>query len=549
VTEPPVRDEGGEQERRIFGPPGTGKTTVLAGSIRSTVEARGTHAIMVASFTKAAAHEIAGRNLPLDRANVGTLHSFAYRAIERPPLFETKVSGWNARHPAMALSTARTNVDDEMAPADFSGATEGDKAMSEVEVLRARLVPVERWPLRAQAFYKHWCDWKVAEGVIDFTDMIQAALDVDEAPGSPVVGVFDETQDFTPLELSLVRHWGQRMESLVLAGDDDQVLYHFKGATPDAFLDPPLPEDRVRVLSQSYRVPHAVHAVAERWIKQVSRRQPKEYLPRDAEGKVRQAEVRYDRPDPIIPDIEAQLSLGRDVMVLATCAYMLDPLKKALKAAGLPFHNPYRASRTDWNPLKSTGKNTTSAQRVLSYLILDERIFGDAAHGWTGEEVRRWSAMLKKDGVFQRGFARSVAALPDRELTYAEVASLFVDDLVAAEAAEPSLDWFTAHLLPSIRDRAMFPIQVAEKRGAQALLEAPQVVIGTVHSVKGAQADTVYLFPDISASGMRELGTIPGKDAIIRQFYVGMTRASEELVVCTPSSNMTVQPEHLTRSK
>jgi hypothetical protein len=61
------------------------------------------------------------------------------------------------------------------------------------------------------------------------------------------------------------------------------------------------------------------------------------------------------------------------------------------------------------------------------------------------------------------------------------------------------------------------------------------------HYVSGGaivhNSDVVYLFPDVSLAGMREwLSRGEQHDNVVRQFYVGMTRAREELVVCGPSS-------------
>ena len=48
--------------------------------------------------------------------------------------------------------------------------------------------------------------------------------------------------------------------------------------------------------------------------------------------------------------------------------------------------------------------------------------------------------------------------------------------------------------------------------------------------MKGGEADVVYLFPDISPQSYEGIqrGT-EGRDAVIRQFYVGMTRAKDKL--------------------
>ena len=45
--------------RRIWGPPGTGKTTTLAKRVQATVRERGPESISIASFSVTAAQEIA----------------------------------------------------------------------------------------------------------------------------------------------------------------------------------------------------------------------------------------------------------------------------------------------------------------------------------------------------------------------------------------------------------------------------------------------------------------------------------------------------------
>ena len=55
--------------------------------------------------------------------------------------------------------------------------------------------------------------------------------------------------------------------------------------------------------------------------------------------------------------------------------------------------------------------------------------------------------------------------------------------------------------------------------------------------MKGGEADVVYLFPDISPQSYEGIQRgVEGRDAVIRQFYVGMTRAREELVVCNAAT-------------
>jgi len=40
------------------------------------------------------------------------------------------------------------------------------------------------------------------------------------------------------MQLSLVRKWGERANYFIVAGDDDQTIYSFTGATPRRFSTP-----------------------------------------------------------------------------------------------------------------------------------------------------------------------------------------------------------------------------------------------------------------------------------------------------------------------
>jgi len=85
--------------------------------------------------------------------------------------------------------------------------------------------------------------YKRENGLLDFTDLIETCLrDVALAPHTPSVIFADEAQDLNRMQLPLVRKWGERANYFIVAGDDDQTIYSFTGATPEAFLDPDIPE-------------------------------------------------------------------------------------------------------------------------------------------------------------------------------------------------------------------------------------------------------------------------------------------------------------------
>lgn len=538
-------DDEGPKEFRIFGPPGTGKTTYLTRQLNRAAEVVGPQNIMVASFTKAAAAEIAGRDTPLSDEQIGTLHSFCYRALGRPPMIDVKA--WNEYAPQYALSEyAEPNIDEMAVDATYS--TTGDELLAQAQLLRAKMVPVNLWPTYVQAFHRKWEDFKRETGTIDFTDMIELALrDTEAAPGEPLIGFFDEVQDFAPLELALVRKWAKRMDMVLLAGDDDQAIYGFKGAIPDAFLDPPVPENQKRVLKQSYRVPRAIQALAQAWIEKVSRREPKEYSPRDLEGEVRRIQAgNWRHPEAMIEDAQRYLEAGKTVMFLTTCAYMLEPLKATLRKQGIPFHNPYRRRRGDWNPLRP-GRGTSTTERVLAFFRLHQAANPEWAPGdpdtptWRNDDFAMWTALVKASEVFKRGAKKAFEQLPaDYYLRTSQLWDVFnPGHFHMALYQDP--DWLEAVLLASKAAAASFPLTVIRKHGTEALKETPQVIIGTIHSVKGGEADVVYLMPDLSQAGYQEWQAAgEQRDGVRRLFYVGMTRAKEVLVLCQPAGPLAV---------
>src|SRR5512143_426695 len=103
------------------------------------------------------------------------------------------------------------------------------------------------------------------------------------------------------------------------------------------------------------------------------------------------------------------------------------------------------------------------------------------------------------------------------------------------------LEWWRTRVTADVHARVQFPADIAARRGPRALLETPQVVVGTIHSVKGGQADVVYLFPDLSQAGDAQYNRGgAARDYVIRVFYVGLTRARETLYICQRETGMAV---------
>lgn len=540
------------REFRCYGPPGTGKTTWLSTQAKNAAAKYGNGAVVIASLTRAAAAEIGGRETGIPEKNVGTLHSHAFHSLDRPKIVEASdgLKEWNEHCPTFRWKISnQRSIDPENAPLEATlASTDGERLLSDMNVYRQRMTPRELWRTDVARFAKAWEDFKVQTNRMDFTELIErAAEDVDVHYLKPLVFLLDEAQDMSKLEMKLARKWGARCEVFVIVGDPWQNLYQWRGSDPEAFVSGEV--SGTKILEQSYRVPAAVQKYAVDWIKTIVKEGDvfPEYKPRDEPGEVKVSPITWQFPEPLLREFERDIESGRSVMLLASCSYMLNPVVSTLRERGLPFHNPYRAVHGGWNPLRY-------ADRVLAFMRPNNDVFGADARLWSLADLEKWTDVLAAKTTMIHGgksiiearvaeietkpkFAREELDAP---LSLKEALSYFKPDAHDA-IFDMDLDWLRENTRDSRKRVIDYPVAVAKRYGGKALLENPKIIIGTIHSVKGGQADSVYVFPDLSRQGFDAWSRYgASRDAIYRQFYVAFTRAREKLTLCSPHGSDTV---------
>ena len=540
------------QVYQLHGPPGCGKTTALAQVwIPRAVELYGADGVAVCSLTKAAAIEIAARGLPVEPDLVGTLHALAFRALGHPPLTVGKLNRWNdialPQHRLSVNSARASALDDPRGDLNL-GVDGGNSLCAAVELLRHCRTDEAEWPAAEAEWYTAWCAWKREAGLLDFTDLIEQAVEFTDAPkGSPQALIVDEAQDLSRLEHRLIAHWSLGCEMLVLAGDGDQSIYSWRGADAQAFAnrDDVAPENQ-RELTQSYRVPATVVAYAQQWIAQhEGPRHAVDYQPRtDDTGTPVQGELVFLPQATLrggasltVDRIEETIAGGENAMVLATCGYMLNHVLAETKRRGVPLFNPFRKTNGAWNPMRG------GVDRLLAFLESNDGT-------WTWQQLSQWLDPLAADrAVFIHGAKATIkrrSATTEQGATAdsVELRSVFTQEgiegcraALAAEDPRVAVEWYMRLVRGSMRSKLAYAEAIVRRGGVDALRQEPKVVVGTIHSVKGAAADTVLLAPDISQAGMTDWqkgGT--AADETVRLFYVGMTRARNSLVLLGPSS-------------
>ena len=531
-------------EHHVYGPPGTGKTTYICDQVERAVSKFGMNGVMVSSFTRAAAHEIASRSIKLNKENVGTLHSICWRALDRPEIAETKVEEFNQTS-HWQVSPHKADLDDkeEQSP----GGGRGDQLLAAYSLLRNRCEDIEGVAsIELKAFARAWEDWKEQSGYLDFCDLIEQAKELNQPPGGASVAFIDEAQDCSALEFSLVRRWADQMDHAVFVGDDDQSIYNWTGADVRNMID--AKAESTIVLKRSHRLPRAVHRVASALIQKCRVRQPKEFTCRDEEGVAAQVSIRPDE-SALVELIETELAADRKVMLLASCGYMLNAPLGSLRAAGMVWHNPYRVANGAWNPIRIGPKST--AHKLWCWLQ-GQMIDGEPR--WTGAQIERWMTCCNDRGWLRAERKKELIQLCEDVPGKPVALTGFVTDEAKAELANwgawteaQRCYWFSGIAAPKVQRPLELATKIARARGTEQLMRVPRLIVGTIHSVKGAEADTVILIPDISARALEmacvgstvaagQIHATEALDPLLRVAYVGMTRARERLYVTQPSN-------------
>jgi superfamily I DNA/RNA helicase len=106
-------------------------------------------------------------------------------------------------------------------------------------------------------YNNRWENYKKEINVIDFTSMLELAVEQDQSIPSYKVLIIDEAQDLTKLQFAVLEKLIPKAEAIYFAGDDDQAICEGMGASPDTFLNYKAKSEHV--LTQSYRVPKDIH--------------------------------------------------------------------------------------------------------------------------------------------------------------------------------------------------------------------------------------------------------------------------------------------------
>jgi DNA helicase II / ATP-dependent DNA helicase PcrA len=522
---------------------GTGKTRAITHRIAYrtlTGEISARHVLAV-TFTARAAAEMRARLTALGAGGVQarTFHAAALRQVRyfAPRLLEGRAVPelLESKGRLVALAAARTGVKvDRTAARDLAAEIEwaksslvepGEYAVAAAKALREP--PHE--PARVAEIFAAYESLKRRQGVIDFEDMLRAAVwgieehpDVAEQIRSQYRHfVVDEYQDVNPLQQRLLEAWLGGRDDITVVGDASQTIYSFTGATSAYLIDFPRQRRAAVVvrLVRDYRSTPQVVGLANAVIRQA----------RGTEAKLR-LELVGQRPPGAEPDLKifpdeaaeavavakrcrellATGAPASEIAVLFRTNAQSESYEKALAEAEVPyvvrgaerfFERPEvrQALVALRSAVRSTAGETPLVQAVVEAL---------AATGWSREQP--------PPGGAQREQWEALAALVALAQEYAATPAVLPLGQAGAVQRDVSLAAFCAEL--------------ARRAEQQHAPTVEGVTLASLHSAKGLEWDAVFLV------GLAD-GTLPTTYAKTpdqleeerRLLYVGVTRARQWL--------------------
>ena len=501
----------------IMGAPGTGKTTALGAIWKQFDE----HSVRYYVTYNRSMGKEARERLGGDKRTVGTFHSICTRllgwkvgkgksGIDGDFLTDAQISDFAARYSIekkgvtrpweedsdiehhdelsqimMAWSVARNQV-----PEDSPNNWRGD-ANRDLELL-----------LHHYRQYKHELgDKKDYDDVLEETVRLEEQYGVDGPLPRCDLLLIDEAQDLTPLMWKLCDLWSRKAETVVIAGDDDQSIYSFRGVDVHDYLGriTALNSGRLFILKRSYRLSSEILIHAGKTIDGVSNR-----ISKDIEPAVAGGIVEYARSlDNVVK------SKGKR-MVLCSSGWLMQEISSIVDARYpdviLLASNPKHQGRLLWS------------QKMIELVRIISRF-----PNLSREEFRFLASCLPASGLLKRGvktrvrenrFFSADAAVQQR----LDSGSADEAEILSAFEGTPTKEQLVRQL-----DYRGKKKEVMLRWIGREITDDCFVYIGTYHAAKGLEADTVGLVLDIGRKWMEQQTSNP--DGVRRLLYVARSRA------------------------
>lgn len=569
----------------VLAGPGSGKTSVIVERTAYMTKEGGISPanILVVTFSRAAAKEMKERFLNFTGQEYtpitfGTFHGVFYGILKQAYGFTAANILTEEEKMAILRELAMNYGGDLAEEGDFS-----EEVAKEISVVKGNRISLEYYYSSCcpdevfRQIYREYIKICQARRKLDFDDMILYCYELFDKHKDILAAwqnkfqyiLVDEFQDINQLQYDIVKLLAKPQDNLFIVGDDDQSIYHFRGARPEIMLNftKDYPAAETVILDVNYRCSKKILSSAMQVIGTNKKRFQKHLQTPNPEGapvKLREFENPREEYLEVVSELRERMERGdklEDTAILLRTNQEAEGLVGALMERQVPFNMKEKLpnlfhhwicrnilaylrfasgdeSRKNFvefmnRPNRYISRDAVSLSPVISFEQLKD-FYKDK--DWMCDRLTTLEThlrILKGLSPFAAiNFIRKGMGYEEYLREYAEYRKIKPEEL--SEILDRLTD--STKGMDSLKEWEDYIEDYTGKLEEQAKKQEQEregVLISTLHGVKGLEYDKVYIL------NVNE-GSMPYKKAVLepaieeerRLFYVGMTRARKELDLC-----------------
>ena len=569
----------------VLAGPGSGKTSVIVERTAYMTKEGGISPtnILVVTFSRAAAKEMKERFLNFTGQEYtpitfGTFHGVFYGILKQAYGFTAANILTEEEKMAILRELAMNYGGDLAEEGDFP-----EEVAKEISVVKGNRISLEYYYSSCcpdevfRQIYREYIKICQAGRKLDFDDMILYCYELFDKRKDILAAwqnkfqyiLVDEFQDINQLQYDIVKLLAKPQDNLFIVGDDDQSIYHFRGARPEIMLNftKDYPAAETVILDVNYRCSKKILSSAMQVIGTNKKRFQKHLQTPNPEGapvKLREFENPREEYLEIVSELRERMERGdklEDTAILLRTNQEAEGLVGALMERQVPFNMKEKLpnlfhhwicrnilaylrfasgdeSRKNFvefmnRPNRYISRDAVSLSPVISFEQLKD-FYKDK--DWMCDRLTTLEThlrILKGLSPFAAiNFIRKGMGYEEYLREYAEYRKIKPEEL--SEILDRLTD--STKGMDSLKEWEDYIEDYTGKLEEQAKKQEQEregVLISTLHGVKGLEYDKVYIL------NVNE-GSMPYKKAVLepaieeerRLFYVGMTRARKELDLC-----------------
>ena len=569
----------------VLAGPGSGKTSVIVERTAYMINEGDISPanILVVTFSRAAAKEMKERFLSFTGqkytpVTFGTFHGVFYGILKQAYGF-TAANILSDEEKSGILKELALNYGGDLAEeGDFA-----EEVAKEISVVKGNKISLEHYYSSCcpdevfRQIYQGYREACQSRRKLDFDDMILYCYELFTQRKDILAAwqkkfqyiLVDEFQDINQLQYDIVRMLAQPQNNLFIVGDDDQSIYHFRGARPEIMLNfnRDYPEAETVTLNVNYRCSGQILASAMRVIGENKKRFSKKLsTPNQAGDAVMIREFQNPREEylTVVSELRERLENGEkleDTAILLRTNQEAEGLVGALMERQVPFNMKEKLPNLfhHWicrnllaymhfaageknrkyfvefmnRPNRYISRDALSLSPIVDFEELKEfyknkdwmcdRITTLETHLRVLKGLAPYAAInFIRKGM---GYEEYLHEYAEYRKIKPEELSEILDRLTESTRGMNSLEEWEAY----IEDYTT----KLEEQARRAEQEREGVLISTLHGVKGLEYDFVYIL-NVNEGSMpyRKAVLEPAIEEERRLFYVGMTRARKKLALC-----------------